>query len=116
MAIQKAQIEESYKNQYGKEIVFSDMRSLKTGGIFHRKHFIIASVTKNGMTPETEQEDSHRCSRAEYYVVPIKSGKITAQGMLFDLRSYDAYNMRYVNTEGQNEVWRTCEVFLNITY
>lgn len=115
MAISKEQIEKLYKSQYGKNITFSNIRFMHTGGIFHRKHFAVASVTENGIMPETDQTDAHDFSKAEYFVVPLKSKKISGNGMLFDLHSYDAYNMRYVNTEGKSEIWRTCEVFLNIT-
>ena len=115
MAVSKEQVETLFKSQYGKDITFSNLRFVHTGGIFHRKHFAVVSIIETGIMPETDQADAHGFSKAEYFVVPVKSKKIIGDGMLFDLHSYDAYNMRYVNTEGKSETWRTCEVFLNIT-
>lgn len=115
MAIQEVQVAELYKTQYGEDIHFSKIIPLKTGGLFHRKHFVIGSVCETGQTETNAQEDAHKYSKAKHFVVPVKSGKIAAQGMLFDMKSFDAYNRRYANAEGKNEVWNTCEVFLSIT-
>ena len=114
MKIQKAQLEELYKQQYGQDIEFEQIRQVKTGSIFSRKHFVVAQKKESGMLPQTDQADAHRYSKVKYFVVPVKSRKITP-GMLFDMSSADAYNMRYVNADGLNEVWRTCEVGLAVT-
>lgn len=78
MAVSKEQVETLFKSQYGRDVIFSNLRFIHTGGIFHRKHFAVANVAEKGTMPETDQTDAHGFSKAEYFVVPVKSKKLSA--------------------------------------
>ena len=114
MTILKQDLEAHYRERYNNEIKFSDLRFVKTGGIFHRKHFAVASFRVSEMRPETESEASHQYSRSDYYVVPIIKKSLGKDGVLYVMTSLDAHNRYVYNEEGRKETWRTSEVSVEI--
>jgi len=104
-----------YKKQYNQDIEFGSMRIVKTGSIFRRKSFVVASWTFSGISPETQHESSHKCSQSKYYVVPIVKDALADEGVLYVITSFGAHNRYSYNTEGRREAWRTCEVFVEIS-
>ena len=114
MTIIKQDLEAHYKAHYNNEIKFSDLRIVKTGGIFSRKRFAVASSRISEMKPETESEASYQYSQSDYYVVPIIKKSLSEDGVLYVMKSFDAHNRYLYNEEGKNEAWRTSEVSVEI--
>ena len=114
MTILKQDLEAHYKAHYNDDINFDDMRIVKTGSIFRRKKFAVASLRVAEVKPETESEASHQYSQSKYYVVPVVKKSLGNDGILYEMTSLDAHNRYVYNEEGKTESWRTSEVLVVI--